>query len=78
MEKHKRYQKAGIVLLVLILLAVSGIYMGIDRYMVGDEIVTYGMADSTDRGWMLSTGGYAPILRARFWKTLFPGLWEIS
>lgn len=56
MEKHKRYQKAGIVLLVLILLAVSGIYMGIDRYMVGDEIVTYGMADSTDRGWMLSTG----------------------
>ena len=31
-------------------------YMAIDRYLVGDEVVTYGMANSTDKGWMLSTG----------------------
>mgnify|MGYP006987522207 FL=1 len=30
--------------------------MMIDRYWVGDEVVTYGMANSTSQGWMLSTG----------------------
>ena len=41
---------------IILILTITGGYMAIDRYLVGDEVVTYGMANSTDKGWMLSTG----------------------
>ena len=50
--RHGVALRAGIILI----LAITGGYMAIDRYLVGDEVVTYGMANSTDKGWMLSTG----------------------
>lgn len=54
-EKQIRHGVALLAVIILIL-AITGGYMAIDRYLVGDEIVTYGMANSTDKGWMLSTG----------------------
>lgn len=54
-EKQIRHGVALLAVTILIL-AITGGYMAIDRYLVGDEVVTYGMADSTDKGWMLSTG----------------------
>ena len=54
-EKQIRHGVALLAVIILIL-AITGGYMAIDRYLVGDEVVTYGMANSTDKGWMLSTG----------------------
>lgn len=54
-EKQIRHGVALLAVIILIL-AITGGYMVIDRYLVGDEVVTYGMANSTDKGWMLSTG----------------------
>ena len=54
-EKQIRHGVALLAVTILIL-AITGGYMAIDRYLVGDEVVTYGMANSTDKGWMLSTG----------------------
>lgn len=54
-EKQIRHSVALLAVIILIL-AITGGYMAIDRYLVGDEVVTYGMANSTDKGWMLSTG----------------------
>ena len=54
-EKQIRHGVALLAVIILIL-AITGGYMSIDRYLVGDEVVTYGMANSTDKGWMLSTG----------------------
>ena len=54
-EKQIRHGVALLAVTILIL-AITGGYMAIDRYLVGDEVVTYGMAKSTDKGWMLSTG----------------------
>ena len=54
-EKQIRHGVALLAVTILIL-AITGGYMTIDRYLVGDEVVTYGMANSTDKGWMLSTG----------------------
>lgn len=54
-EKQIRHGVALLAVIILIL-AITGGYMTIDRYLVGDEVVTYGMANSTDKGWMLSTG----------------------
>lgn len=54
-EKQIRHGVALLAVIILIL-AITGGYMAIDCYLVGDEVVTYGMANSTDKGWMLSTG----------------------
>ena len=54
-EKQIRHGVALLAVTILIL-AITGGYMAIDCYLVGDEVVTYGMANSTDKGWMLSTG----------------------
>lgn len=54
-EKQIRHGVALLAVIILIL-AITGGYMALDRYLVGDEVVTYGMANSTDKGWMLSTG----------------------
>lgn len=54
-EKQIRHGVALLAVIILIL-TITGGYMAIDRYLVGDEVVTYGMANSTDKGWMLSTG----------------------
>ena len=54
-EKQIRHGVALLAVTILIL-AITGGYMAIDLYLVGDEVVTYGMANSTDKGWMLSTG----------------------
>lgn len=54
-EKQIRHGVALLAVIILIL-AITGGYMVIDRYLVGDEVVTYGMSNSTDKGWMLSTG----------------------
>lgn len=54
-EKQSRHGVALLAVIILIL-TITGGYMAIDRYLVGDEVVTYGMANSTDKGWMLSTG----------------------
>lgn len=54
-EKQIRHSVALLAVIILIL-AITGGYMAIDCYLVGDEVVTYGMANSTDKGWMLSTG----------------------
>lgn len=54
-EKQIRHGVALLAVIILIL-AITGGHMAIDRYLVGDEVVTYGMANSTDKGWMLSTG----------------------
>lgn len=54
-EKKIRHGVALLAVIILIL-AITGGYMAIDCYLVGDEVVTYGMANSTDKGWMLSTG----------------------
>ena len=54
-EKQIRHGVALLAVIILIL-AITGGYMAIDCYLVGDEVVTYGMAHSTDKGWMLSTG----------------------
>ena len=54
-EKQIRHGVALLAVTILIL-AITGGYMAIDRYLVGDEVVTYGMANSTDKGWTLSTG----------------------
>ena len=54
-EKQIRHGVALLAVIILIL-AITGGYMAIDCYLVGDEFVTYGMANSTDKGWMLSTG----------------------
>lgn len=54
-EKQIRHGVALLAVIILIL-AITGGYMAIDCYLVGDEAVTYGMANSTDKGWMLSTG----------------------
>lgn len=58
MKKKESKRKSYIVLsaVILLLLMLAGGYMMIDRYWVGDEVVTYGMANSTSQGWMLSTG----------------------
>ena len=50
-EKQIRHGVALLAVTILIL-AITGGYMAIDRYLVGDEVVTYGMANSTDKGWM--------------------------
>ena len=54
-EKQIRHGVALLAVIILIL-AITGGYMAIDCYLVGDEVVTYGMANSTDKGWLLSTG----------------------
>lgn len=54
-EKQIRHGVALLAVIILIL-AITGGYMALDRYLVGDEVVTYGMANSTDKGWMLSIG----------------------
>lgn len=54
-EKQIRHGVALLAVIILIL-AITGGYMALDRYLVGDEVVTYGMANSADKGWMLSTG----------------------
>lgn len=54
-EKQIRHGVALLAVIILIL-AITGGYMAIDCYLVGDEVVTYGMANSTNKGWMLSTG----------------------
>ena len=54
-EKQIRHGVALLAVIILIL-AITGGYMAIDCYLVGDEVVTYGMANSTDKGWMLSAG----------------------
>lgn len=54
-EKQIRHGVALLAVIILIL-AITGGYMAIDCYLVGNEVVTYGMANSTDKGWMLSTG----------------------
>lgn len=61
------HRKRGIVLIVLILLILmtSGCFMYMDRQLVGDEVVTYGMANSTSAGWMLSTGRVRAYFEAR-------------
>lgn len=58
MKTDEKKIRPGVALLavIILILAITGGYMAIDRYLVGDEVVTYGMANSTDKGWMLSTG----------------------
>ena len=58
MKTDEKQIRHGVALLAVttLILAITGGYMAIDRYLVGDEVVTYGMANSTDKGWMLSTG----------------------
>ena len=58
MKTDERQIRHGVALLavIILILAITGGYMAIDCYLVGDEVVTYGMANSTDKGWMLSTG----------------------
>ena len=58
MKTDEKQIRHGVALLpvTILILAITGGYMAIDRYLVGDEVVTYGMANSTDKGWMLSTG----------------------
>lgn len=55
-SEAKKYRGAGLLVIVLLVLATSGYFMHLDRQLVGDEVVTYGMANSTSAGWMLSTG----------------------
>ena len=58
MKTDEKQIRHGVALLAvsILILAITGGYMAIDCYLVGDEVVTYGMANSTDKGWMLSTG----------------------
>lgn len=58
MKTDEKKIRPGVALLavIILILAITGGYMAIDHYLVGDEAVTYGMANSTDKGWMLSTG----------------------
>lgn len=42
---------------------ISVFLMNYDTYMSGDEIVTYGMANSSSGGWMLSTGRVTKYLQ---------------
>ena len=55
---NKRYLYAVLVIAVMI----SVFLMRYDTYLSGDEIVTYGMANSSSGGWMLSTGRVAAYL----------------
>lgn len=58
MKTEEKQIRHGVALLavIILILTITGGYMAIDHYLVGDEAVTYGMANSTDKGWMLSTG----------------------
>lgn len=69
-EKQIRHGVALLAVIILIL-AITGGYMAIDRYLVGDEVVTYGMANSTDKGWMLSTGRIRAYFEEEFSRTLY-------
>lgn len=57
---NKRYLYAVLVIAVMI----SVFLMRYDTCLSGDEIVTYGMANSSSGGWMLSTGRVAAYLES--------------
>ena len=60
-EKQIRHGVALLAVIILIL-AITGGYMAIDCYLVGDEVVTYGMA-MTDGVYLFLVPALAPLVR---------------
>ena len=55
-EKNSRIKGLFLVLVIFLCLLPTFCFMNMDTYRTGDEIVTYGMANEPDQGWMFSKG----------------------
>ena len=55
-RNEKKIELTILLLLSFVVIGVSAYFMSIDHYWNADETITYGMANSYQKGWMLSQG----------------------
>lgn len=56
LKSNRPANKNIVIVIILSTIILATFYMNMDHYLSGDEVITYGMANSNSGGWMLSTG----------------------